>query len=680
MKEKKSTKKNVSNDEKQIETNFNELYEKARGMQEFEKYDDFELKEKLLNLVFSLDDLEIEKDDEIEGKAITEEEKKERKFKKIILKLEHALKENSPKKSSTTQKYKIISQKYEFLGTIKESLPTIYDVDSIHSMLFKLAKSIDIYNNNIFWDFNNYNDRDFRTFKRDIKLAFYFQSGNVFTRFWDIISGQRKEKIDKSDPFSHIQIYPKDKWYPLYGSNYYKAKPLDDSWVPLCFGITNIIPSYIPLGESFKYSLLAIISNLSKTFDELFKWLNVEFTEINDADNEFSRTEHVKNEGLLFKLVSESFSSVIRVLTTFEHITTSLPLNENHPFRSNHVIYFITWIYVKWINFIEKTFKESKNYVTPDGETGKVSIKDIFDRVKNEVDEQLVEIDFEEDLSVFYSYFSEREEILKKMDYYVGFLPELKRRTKILLSSLLGDVVKDFFEKKNYLFHFHIDERGHIHFDTLIKTKGVTIIEKIVSLFKSFKKDTQISVPLPSLQESKPKGVETAPSVGKISYSIQKEYSSYSRTLGDLLIIVTNIATVLNENFSAENQFRTRFIKQQDKYSYLSSNTFFTENEKDVSFEQVMQIQDCFDLIFTVKTLGESIIQSIKNKEIPRILYMKTDELEESLARISVAFKDTSAALGILTQNRNKYDEYVTLLNRFQIVYTEFQKISKLSE
>ncbi len=677
MSEEQSTENIQSDDDPSVETNFEELFTKARSMSQFKKYSDFELKEKLVNLVFSMDDISIAEDEE-DKEGFQKENLKQEKLQEIISELESSLAKGRKSKNKET-KASILSRKKRILASQKSGFPILYDKRSIDQMLFKLAQDIDAYHNDIFWDFSHYSDKDFMRFRKEISNHYYLVGHHFFKKIWDRIIGQRINNIENSDPFTSFDIYPKKSRKTLYGNNYYTTRLLDESWANLCFGGNRTAEGKIPIGESYNYSLMAVITSLSQTFDDIFKWANIQFVEgsiKDDVPDEGAETPI--NEGLLFKLVLDSFTPVINIFNVLDHIAFTLPLTENHPLRSMHLAYFIAWVYVRWIPFLDKTLRETKNIVTPTGETGAISLNSIFESVKSEMDNELVAVDFEQDLGQFYSYFTEREEILKKIDYYSNFIPEIKKRCKFLLSSLLGDLYRDYFEKKGYYLQYHLDERGLLRFDHLIKKDSGTVFQRLFSFFFPRKKEA-LSKKKPSEKEKKTEQKEVYRPGHRVSISAQKDHSSYSRTLEDLLTILSVIAPALNDNFEPENQLRRRPNTDFDIYEYLSKNPFFT-NEAKVSFEQVKVLQDYYDYIFMGKSQGDSLLQDIRSSKSPRDLYPLFDDMEKTLEDLSTLIKDTSVTLGILTQNKDKYKEYSLLINKFQFVYTEYQKVKDVTK
>ncbi len=677
MSEEQSTENIQSDDDPSVETNFEELFTKARSMSQFKKYSNFELKEKLVNLVFSMDDISVTEDEEGQTKESPQKVNiKQDKLQEIINELENSLSKGRKRKNKEI-KESILSRKKRNLTSQKDGYPILYDRKSIDQLLFKLAQDIDAYHGDIFWDFSHYSDKDFIRFRKEIAHHYYLIDHHFFRKIWDRLAGQRESKIENSDPFQGFEIYPKKIRKKLYGSNYYTTRLLDESWANLLFGRNRTAESRIPIEESHNYSFLAVITGLSQTFDDIFNWANIQFTEESVKDGLADEgAGAVINEGLLFKLVSDSFIPVINILNTFDHITFTLPLTENHPLRSMHLVYFAAWIYVRWIPFLEKTLRETKNIITPTGETGPISLTSVFESVKLEMDNELVAVDFDQDLGHFYSYFTEREEILKKMDYYSNYIPELKKRIKYLLSSLSGDLYRDYFDKKGYYLQYHVDERGLLRFDHLIRKDTRTLFQKLFSFVLPEKKELLSEKILDKEKKSVEKEVRRASQ--RVSLSLQKDYSSYSRTLEDLLTILTVIAPAFDGNFDPENQLHRRPNDEFENYEYLSNNPFFINEEK-VSFDHVKVLQDYYDYIFMSKSQGENLLQDIRSNKSPRDLNPLFDDMESSLEDLSTLIKDTSVTLGILTQNKSKYKEYSLLINKFQFVYTEYQKVKDVT-
>ncbi len=657
---------------KPIETNLDFLFQKARSLPEFKKYTDLELKEKLVDLVFS-QDLAVNHED----KELDEEEIQEKKTSNILLKLSSTLQKDRQNKDRQI-KNNILASKTETISKLKDNLSIIYDLQSINDILFKLSAEAKLYNNDVFWDFYQYNDSDIQIFKKKLSSAHYISQTSFFIKLWDIISGSRNEKIQRSDPFLNVSIFPKPKRSMIYGNNYYRSKIIENSWSTLLFGINNDFPPYIPIEQSFNYSLKGIITSLSNHFDYIFRWTDIHFIQKDPENSQpiTNPTSEIINEGLFFKLISESFVPIFKILTIFEHIAYSLPLTENHSLRSGHLIYFIAWIYVNWIPFLDKSLKETKNYSSSEGETGKISLKLIFDQIKNDMDNEIVSIDFEYNLNSFYDYFSEREEILKKIDYFTGYIPELKRRIKILLNTLIADHFQDYYSSKDYYMIYHIDDRGRIYFDDLFRKKRDSLLAKFLSIFQGKDKDKPKSALPETKKEIKEMSPQTTPQK-KVSYSTTKDYSSYIRILGDLISSITILTSCFNDNFSEGNKLIPHLDKKiDDKYQYLKRNPMFSTLDE-VPFDQVMALQDCFDLMHTAKARGEDLEKSIKLKEIPRNINHKISFVEDTIDNLITSVKDTSGTLGILTEDKNKYQEYGELFKKLQYIYTELQKIEK---
>ncbi|MDH5680822.1 MAG: hypothetical protein OEZ36_04485 [Spirochaetota bacterium] len=669
MTEDVSHESDAQKENKLFETSYEELYQKARQMTQFAKYSDYELKERLVNLIFSLDDAHFLEEDEVEVENIEEnkEEVRNYKIKNIFQHLEKSLKSVRLSKDKEF-KNQVLSRKTEIIATAKDELPVIYDTQSLQDMLFKLADEMGIYNNEVFWDFELFNDKDFLRFKRDVAKAFYLTKTSFVTKIWDVITGQKKIKLDYLDPFRQIQIYPKVKKQSIIGSNYFNSKKTDLSWTFFCFGEASGTPNFIPLEQFSVYSLKSVVLSLSKTFDDIFKWSDIRYVDKKEALNK----EH-KNEGLLFKLVAESYLPVIKMFIVFEHIAQTLPQTPNHPLRSVHLIYFVAWAYVKWIAFMEKSLYDSEGFISPLGETGEICLDTIFERIKGQMDNELVNVNLEDDLSMFHSYFSERENVLTKIDYYKSLIPELKRRLKTLLSTLIADVINDFVSRNGYFLEYQIDERGRLTFIDLFKRRDSSIIDKILSFFK---KEKEEKTEQDQVRDDKIKEEEIKPviQISKPVQSLNDDSILYGRALDDVLTILSAVVNVFNENFEGVNKFASMAGQEEDIYHYLSVNPYFKLNEH-ATFQQVIQLQDCYELMFKVKRQGNDVIQAIKDKEIPRSLIHRKITLEDNIENLITTMKDSSSTLGLLSQNKEKYQEYGVLLNKLQFVHKEFAKV-----
>ncbi len=668
-------------------TSFEELFKQARAMDKFSNYSDFELKDKLINFLFSGDDdFDSDFDDfrETDSKEISTDDK-ENKISRIFNQFEKSLQHsNQPlpdkperKTSLDLLKDSVLENKQQFLNNISEELEDITDSRSIHVTLFNLSKEIKAIHNNIFWNFDEYQDKDFVNFAKNLATKCYMVKTSFLVKLWDMISGQKLDKLDEANPFINIPIYPNVKWKPLYGTNFFKARASDDAWVNLIFGLTGPDLSELTVDNSHFFSLKQVVTSLSETFDYIFYQAKLRYFNNTTEQAIQANNKNLVNEGLFYQLISEKFLPIIKVFSVIEHIALSYPLADNHPLQTCHLIYLVAWCYVNWIGFLEKTLNEKKNYVTRQGETGYLSLEGLFERIRKEVEDVLIDIDFEEDLETFQEHFTEKEKILKKIDFYVLYIPELKKRLKLLLNNLLGDAASHYLKQKNLFLRYYVKDNGHLVLQDVFRGKGETVLEKIISFFQGKSQDEQEDADGTAEHKPASASADSYKIDSKASYKPQKDYSSYSRTLGDLTLILSKILTGFNENFAPENHIKYNSKTPPDKYTYLHINPYFSNRSDEVNYAHLDKMQDCFESILTTKKLGEQVNLAIKAKENFVDLYKKIDILDDSLEKSSTLFKDTSASMGILSQDREKYEKYTNLINKFYIVYNEFQKISK---
>lgn len=657
-----------------LDKDFEEIFNKARTMNKFKMYDDYELKEKLVNLVFSINQESVEDIDEPVIEEEKSDEEKEKHINTVISLLEDSVVKEERLKNYSRKK-KIITKKNITLGSLKEQFPLLFDMDSVNRLLFKLAKEVEAYHKSIFWDFTGALSPDIKQFRREAALSLYDEDNSFFVKIWDLIIGQKNDKIEKQDPFNNMSFSPKESRKNLYGINYFKSKSNHEGWANLCFGSVHSPPDIIPLDDFYEYGMKDIFQSMSKNFDEIFEWANVKFYET-ENEKEIQQLDNLVNEGLLFKLISENFMPIIRIFSVFEHITDSLPLTENHLLKPIHLLYFVAYVYYKYFNFIEKTYYDKKNYVTPEGETGIVSLHNIFFDIKSEMDHELVSVDPDKNLEQFHDYFVEREEILKKIDYFTNLLPEIKLRLKLLLSSLMAETYADYAAQKGCFFKYHIDQRGKLIFDHLVKEESEGFFNKIASLFKSNTEEiekTETSTQFKPKQTATSKTKRIEPKISTVNITHHKDYSDYSRLVDDLLTLLTSIIHTFNENFSDENHFLETDDKE-NRYDYLLNNPHFNNEEK-ISFDAVKNLQDYFNLMYKIKKVGEKLIESIKNFEEIIEIRNHSKDFDELLSQFITFFKDSSGTLGLLTENKDKYQEYGVLFNKFYFVHAEFKKV-----
>ncbi len=643
--------------------NFQILFQKARNMTRFKDYSDKELKESLIKFIFSSETTPSNKKSKTDSNYKDENNLN---IEKVFNEIEKVFKEERTK-NEAIQKYKneILDYKKQSLEEIKTNLPLIFNSDSINKLLFKLAKKIKIYKDNIFWDFYQYKDKDFKLFKKRVTIEYYSLKTSTIEKMWYRLSGQKQNKIKQMDPFMHIVIAPFPNRKKNYGTNTFKARSQEEKWLELAFGTHQSKDKEYTINNYSELSLNNIINNLSKEFDFILSNANIKIAISEENINE-------ANEGLIFKFISESFLAVIKIFTTFEHIVFSVPFTENHPLHSIHLLYFTTWCYVKWISFLEKTLYERKSYITPYGETGTICLIDIFKKIKENINDELE--NSSSDLNSFYDQFHKHEQIIKNIDLYIDSIRELKKRFKSLVNSLLGDLIKDYFVQNDIILNYNIDNHGNITIDNAIKMVKGSLITKIMSFFKPIEEEKPVYIK-PDVQIQKEPLKPMSIFKEKINYSTKKDYSSYRRILEDLFIITFALSKAFNDNFDLKNQFKPMYDKV-DKYSYLKSNTFFTSH-KDIDFEQIMKLQDSFDGMIITKVFGEELIKEIKEKKEQSKINTKINEIEEYLTKFYTKLKDSSGILGILSQNRANYEKYTVLLNKFYIIYTEFEKVTK---
>ncbi len=646
--------------------NFEDLFQTARGMKKFETYSDRDLKKTLINHFFS-DNGEANSENLELANQILETKQSD-------------ITAKNDSRSTSVVGYKIIKypvdefklqvikHKNQYMLDIHEDLIPLTETDLINALFFKLTKDIQAYHNGNVWEYQVYLNREFKEFLTEVTTESYLAKTLFPVKIWHLITGKKKAKINQCDPLLHIPVFPAVKWEPIHGTGYYQAKSLSEPWITLLYGISGIKQTQISLENSHYFSLSKLILNVSQTFDEIFSLASFLFRDQN-------RNGQLTPEDLFYKHISESFLPTLKIFSIIDHVSNTITLSPKHPLYTQHLIYLMSWCSMKWVIFLEKALNETRNYETNEGQTGEISLNDVFQRIREKAEQEMEEADPLPD-DKFSLTHVEKKALVTRIDFYSQIIPELKKRLKSLLSHLVGDVISQYLQEKNLFLDYQIDDIGDLIYNKLLKSKS-PVQKSMQSAPNNRQKsanhheDQQQAY---SDSDQKMSSDSSSDSQSANATVNLDDYSGYSRILGDFIIVLTSVAAALNENFNRENQLKVSRSMEEDRYDYLRSNEYFRSQSEEFSFEQIMKIQDCFDSIFNAKKVAIQVDQAVKNNINVEDIEMNFKRTKEQLKILFDLFEGSLDDISRLSQSQKKFQKYANLIKKYNLIYTDFTR------
>ncbi len=623
------------------------LFIAARKIPKFDNYTDSELKDKLINLMysdsFSMSMLEA---DPSQLEALLDFEDQPSYDMDVSKRFQT---------KGFNRKIQLIGKKQETIKNYLEDIKNeLIDEDNLSEILLQYFAEIESYADGDFWTFYEERDKEFAQFREAIQHQYYKLRTNIFVRFIDRLFGLQKGKLVQYDIYIHIPMPLVSPSQPIYGFNAEESMMHNSPWLNEFQGSVRLEKiNNFDVDMLSEYSLLDIIRIFSFVFDEIMLDAELEGRSVATAGK---RSNY--NEIMFIHHLSAGFSRVLKVLFLIEKIQQEGNTLGHSLLRSGHVLYPLGWMYYKWLPELDRAYNEKINFSTEEGPTGALSVKDLFIKLKRVIarGEKKANLSPEKRRLL-----TESQERLKyHLQIYPQIQTHLKNRIKICMKHVVGDISKDFFLRQEILLEYLLEKSSKMHITTFTKfaPDQFHIEDGFSSGSEKGKRgDGQSS-----------RSVDTDSGVTDVTAASSDPNLVDVMLFLDLQKILGNIVRSINACFSQENQLVHTKVEDDAKYNYLQGREYFSHGDSTqdmASFETIKNLQDLFDQLSEIHQTLQQVLEPYVKRQKFFITQDEAKPMKETITDISLIFRDVTELLKELNEQPEGFKQYAEQVKQF---------------